>query len=796
MKIALVAPSPQPYTPGGAENLLLGLFDAIRQQDQHQVELIKIPTPERSFIDLLNGYQTFSQLDLNHFDAIITSKYPAWMVNHPNHLCWMLHKLRGVYDTYPSDWPQHLTPTKQPAALKPLLQLLAAQPQYEALQDSFNLARQTLADHPECFSFPGPLTRQLIHYWDNIAQRPGAIQHHWAISKRVKNRLGYFPPTQQVTVLHPPVSLPLPATAPTAPDTPFIFTASRLDIPKRLDLIISAYQRLDTHVELHLAGSGPQLTQLQALAANNPRIRFLGYLDQTQLAQAYQQAEFIVFTPQDEDYGLIAPEAMQAGKALLTTTDAGGVTELVAHQQTGLIVQPNPAALALGMQWLLDNPQSSHQFGQQAKEHTRHLNWPATLSPLLQALQPTTTPSTTGTSTACTTRRQKLVVVATFPAWPVYGGGQQRLYQIYRHLAKHHNITLVCLGTTTNHLQLAEGFTQYQCAYTPAQHRISGGMDARLNKDLSDIVTSRSAFFNPEFMHTLRTQVHDADRVIACHPYLHSAIRAVWSGPLIYEAQDVEPDVKASLLGNSPAEQQLLQQIAQLEAACLQDSELLLTCSTNDAQRMQYLYPGRVPATLVIPNGVDCQATPYTPWAARQSHRQRHGLKGETLLFMGSLHPPNVEAANHCIQLAAQHPDLELWLVGSVCQSTNLLPPTSNVRCLGLVQEPQRQQLLTLATLALNPMCSGSGTNLKMLEYTAAGIPVISTPFGLRGLNFCAPQHLLLTEISNFRVTLRKYLQLKAEDREALSLAARHQTEQQYDWSTCTQPLTNWLTTP
>ena len=42
---------------------------------------------------------------------------------------------------------------------------------------------------------------------------------------------------------------------------------------------------------------------------------------------------------------------------------------------------------------------------------------------------------------------------------------------------------------------------------------------------------------------------------------------------------------------------------------------------------------------------------------------------------------------------------------------------------------------LETADVAVNPMLTGSGTNLKMLDYMAAGIPVITTRVGARGLD-------------------------------------------------------------
>jgi len=58
--------------------------------------------------------------------------------------------------------------------------------------------------------------------------------------------------------------------------------------------------------------------------------------------------------------------------------------------------------------------------------------------------------------------------------------------------------------------------------------------------------------------------------------------------------------------------------------------------------------------------------------------------------------------------------------------------------------------VLGAADVALNPMASGSGTNLKMLEYCAAGLPVISTPHGARGLSLRHREHLHVAELSEF----------------------------------------------
>ena len=103
MDIAIVAPCPIPYVIGGAENLWRGLQDHLNEHTEHQAELIKLPSREHSFWDLVDTYRRFSELDLDGFDLVVSTKYPAWMVRHPRHVVYLQHKLRGLYDTYDID---------------------------------------------------------------------------------------------------------------------------------------------------------------------------------------------------------------------------------------------------------------------------------------------------------------------------------------------------------------------------------------------------------------------------------------------------------------------------------------------------------------------------------------------------------------------------------------------------------------------------------------------------------------------------------------------------------------------
>lgn len=100
MKIAIIAPSHKPFMMGGAEKLWMGLLTGFNRFTPNPCELFKFPVDEFSFWNLVDAYKYFYELDLSGFDMVISGKYPAWMCQHPNHLVYMLHPLRGLYDQY------------------------------------------------------------------------------------------------------------------------------------------------------------------------------------------------------------------------------------------------------------------------------------------------------------------------------------------------------------------------------------------------------------------------------------------------------------------------------------------------------------------------------------------------------------------------------------------------------------------------------------------------------------------------------------------------------------------------
>ncbi|MCW3474095.1 glycosyltransferase [Limobrevibacterium gyesilva] len=150
--------------------------------------------------------------------------------------------------------------------------------------------------------------------------------------------------------------------AATAPATglpagrPLLLALGRLHTDKGFDTLIRALPRLPG-VALAIAGTGPELAALQALAGREGvagRVHFLGW--RKDAGALLRAADLFVCSSRVEPLGNMVIEAWSAGRPMVAVS-AAGPAELIRHGQDGLLVpREDPAALAAGIAELLDDP--------------------------------------------------------------------------------------------------------------------------------------------------------------------------------------------------------------------------------------------------------------------------------------------------------------------------------------------------------------------------------------------------------------------------------------------------------
>ena len=169
----------------------------------------------------------------------------------------------------------------------------------------------------------------------------------------------------------------------------------------------------------------------------------------------------------------------------------------------------------------------------------------------------------------------------------------------------------------------------------------------------------------------------------------------------------------------------------------------------------------------------------------RMRNKCNAGLQNETIgIFMGSWHGPNLEACEKIFEIAPLCPNVKFVLLGSQCGYFGGRRLPENVGLMGIVEESVKNKIFALADFALNPMLSGSGTNLKMFDYMAAGLPIITTEFGTRGID--SKELFLIAEPVEEMADRIKHFDLKKEDERIIR--AREYVEKKFDWTVISKP--------
>jgi glycosyltransferase involved in cell wall biosynthesis len=81
----------------------------------------------------------------------------------------------------------------------------------------------------------------------------------------------------------------------------------------------------------------------------------------------------------------------------------------------------------------------------------------------------------------------------------------------------------------------------------------------------------------------------------------------------------------------------------------------------------------------------------------------------------------------------------------------------------------------------------GSGTNIKMLDYFAAGLPVVTTERGARGLRLEGEVQCLVRPIAEFPAAIDDVVGAGAARAAERAAAARRLVEEVFDWDAIVQ---------
>lgn len=163
---------------------------------------------------------------------------------------------------------------------------------------------------------------------------------------------------------------------------PMVLSFGRLSWEKGLDRVIAALAEAP-EVRAVMAGddAGDHAAYLASEAARHgvsDRVTIIArHVSGADKEALFAAARLFAMTSLSENFGIAAFEAMRRGVPVLATPDVG-MSEIVRETQAGLVVDPNPHAIAVGLRTMFEDPELCRRQGDAGRRHViDHYGWPA-----------------------------------------------------------------------------------------------------------------------------------------------------------------------------------------------------------------------------------------------------------------------------------------------------------------------------------------------------------------------------------------------------------------------------------
>jgi glycosyltransferase involved in cell wall biosynthesis len=336
MKTVLVCGVQAPFIRGGAEILVSELRVNLERRG-FRVDVTSVPFKWYPVSEIVRQALAWRLLDVTEsngtpVDLVIPTKFPSYLVRHPRKVAWLFHQHREAYDLFGTPYG-------------------------------------SFTDHPE-----DERVREAIVAMDQAAI--GECRDVFTISRNVADRLSRYNGLLGTPLYPPPQHL---GRYRQEGFGDYLFYAGRLDRLKRLDLAIDAMQRARPGARLKIAGTGPLQAELQKQIVGlgvEDKVTLLGFVSPEELIDLYAGCRAAYYAPLNEDYGYVTVEAFLSRKPVLTTTDAGGPLEFVVDGVNGFVTEPDPVAVAAGIDRLFELPESRlAELGEEGHARVSGITW-------------------------------------------------------------------------------------------------------------------------------------------------------------------------------------------------------------------------------------------------------------------------------------------------------------------------------------------------------------------------------------------------------------------------------------
>jgi len=392
----------------------------------------------------------------------------------------------------------------------------------------------------------------------------------------------------------------------------------------------------------------------------------------------------------------------------------------------------------------------------------------------------------------------RLLLVYPYVPYPLNRGTYQRVFNLARELARHHEVDLFCLAAAGagEHLPVFAGFCR-----RVHFHPFENAPWPRLfpQRLLNPAPASVTHWLRPSVFPALKrfTAGHDYDMIHFCDLVMWQYIAPLNGGALrVMDRSRVDLLFQTEELNvlHLGAKDRLLRRenlwkLARYEKTAARALSATIVCGPDDEKFSRAnIEPSA--EIKVLANGVDETFFDRSKFPPRPA-------AAPTLLFCGAMdYSPNVNGLDwyfrECDPLLRRRlPSRRVLIVGkNPLPEVRALAEIPGVTVTGEVSDvrPFYQQ----AWAQMVPLLIGGGTRLKIVESLCLGTPVVSTTIGGQGLELRNREHLLLADQpADFANTIGDIL-TDAALRQRLAEAGRARVLAQYTWRQLGLELSNY----
>lgn len=375
--------------------------------------------------------------------------------------------------------------------------------------------------------------------------------------------------------------------------------------------------------------------------------------------------------------------------------------------------------------------------------------------------------------------------------YPPQRGGKIRPFNMIRHLAVSHEVTVATLARTAD--ELAAGQELHRYCHDLHVGRVSrpAGWARFALYGMSAAPATFGYFHSPGLARTVR-------RLLDTRGFDAIVVHSSSMGPYVARHRGCR---KVMDFGDADSEKWLeygrtapfpLSKAFRLEGRKVRRYEAWLgkqfdTCSVNAPRERDVLAPYVHSPIHVIPNGVDLEYFEPT----RPSGR---GYVPNRIVFTGNMsYRPNVDAVQHLVtavlpRIRREIPDVQLCIVGmDPTPAVRRLADEDRVVVTGRVDDVR--PYFDSAAVAVAPLRVARGLQNKVLEAMAMRVPVVASPAAFEGISAVAGRDLLVA--AGPKAFSRAVVTLLSDPaaRERYAAAGRTCVETNHNWSRLLQRL-------